>query len=130
MELKELVGMHELSGVDMNSEKIKKEWGNSFEDCQIINFILDGKTYSAIEDPEDGYRSTLREIRVSEVVVKNILAPVQVLGTMRADDEEVIDFLDTKTGKIVLAIGTEHFDGYYPYFVAEFTPENMILNAN
>ena len=54
MELQELVGLHKLSGVDMSNEKIKEEWGDSFEDCQVINFILDKKTYTAIEDPSDG----------------------------------------------------------------------------
>ena len=133
MELQELVGLHKLSGVDMSNEKIKEEWGDSFEDCQVINFILDKKTYTAIEDPSDGYRSSMREIKLSKVVIKNVFKPVQVFGIMRRDENynknDIIDFYDVKTGKIVLSVGTSNSDDYYPSFVAEFTPESMVLNA-
>lgn len=90
-------------------------------------------TYTAIEDPSDGYRSSMREIKVSKVVVKNTFKPVQVFGIMRHDNKynknDIIDFYDVKTGKIVLSVGTSDSDDYYPSFVAEFTPESMVLNA-
>lgn len=130
MELKDLVGLHKLSGVDMSNEKIKEEWGDSFEDCQVINFILDRKTYTAIEDPSDGYRSSMREIKESKVVITNKFAPVKVMGVMRQDkSDDVIDFFDVKTGKVVLSVGTEDLDDYYPGFVAFFNPENMAINT-
>lgn len=133
MELKDLVGLHKLSGVDMSNEKIKEEWGDSFEDCQVINFILDRKTYTAIEDPSDGYRSSMREIKQSKVVVKNKFTPVQVMGIMRGKgdwhENDIIDFYDVKTGKVVLSVGTSNSDDYYPSFVAEFTPESMVINT-
>ena len=133
MELKDLVGLHKLSGVDMNDDKVKAEWGDYFEDCQVINFVLDRKTYTAIEDPSDGYRSSMREVKLSKVVIKNVFKPIRVFGVMRGEQNynknDVIDFYDAKTGKIVLSVGTADIDDYYPYFVAEFTPENMILNA-
>lgn len=133
MELRDLVGPHKLSGVDMSNEHIKREWGDSFEDCQVINFTLDRKTYTAIEDPSDGYRSSMNEIKESEVVIKNKFKPVKVIGRMREDDRfevnEILDLIDEKTGKIVLSVGTSNTDDYYPSFVAEFTPENMAINA-
>ena len=132
MELKDLVGLHKLSGVDMNSEMVKREWGDDFEDCQVINFVLDRKTYTAIEDPSDGYRSSMREIKQSKVVVKNTFAPVHVMGIMRGksdyNENDVVDFYDTKNGKVILSVGTENTNDYYPCFVAEFTPENMAIN--
>ncbi len=132
MELKDLVGLHKLSGVDMNSEMVKREWGDDFEYCQVINFVLDRKTYTAIEDPNDGYRSSMREIKQSKVVVKNTFAPVQVMGIMRGksdyNENDVVDFYDTKNGKVILSVGTENTNDYYPCFVAEFTPENMAIN--
>ncbi len=132
MELKDFVGLHRLSGVDMNSEIVKQEWGESFEDCQVINFVIDRKTYTATEDPEDGYRSSMREIKQSKAVVKNIFPPVPVMGIMRgkngSEDNDIIDFYDTKSGLVVLSIGTGNTDDYYPYFVAEFSPQNMAVN--
>lgn len=130
MKLQDLVGLHKLSGVDMNGSEIKKEWGDHFEDCQVINFILDRKTYTAIEDPEDGYRSSMSEIKESKVVIKNKFPPVKVMGVMRSpESDDVIDFFDVKTGKVVLSVGTSEIDDYYPSFVAEFTPKNMAINT-
>jgi hypothetical protein len=132
MEIKDLVGIHKLSGVDMSNEKIKEEWGDGFDDCQVINFILDKKTYTVIEDPSDGYRSSMKEIKLSKVVVKNVFAPIQVYGVLWGEinynNHDGIDFYDTKTNKIVLSVGTRDVDDYYPLFVAIFIPENMSLN--
>lgn len=123
MELKDFVGEHFLTGVDFDS----------YEDCQAVNFILDGQTYTAIEDPNDGYRSNMREIKESAVLVRNIFTPCRVLGRMKDDSDyeqnDVIEFIDLSTGKIVLEVGTGNTDDYYPYWVATFTPENMAINA-
>jgi hypothetical protein len=133
MELKDFIGEHLLTGVDFETEKVKESWGDGYEDCNAVNFILDGKTYTAIEDPDDGYRSHMREIKESAAVVKNVFTPCRVLGKMKYDSDyeknEVIEFIDLSTGKKVLSIGTENTDDYYPYWVAEFTPENMAVNA-
>jgi hypothetical protein len=129
MELKDFVGLHKLSGVDMNNERTESEWGGGFEDCQVVNFILDGKVYTAIENPSDGYRSMLREIKLSDAAtrtIKNRFSPVRVIGIIR--DGEVLDLFDVHTGKAILSIGTKDENDYYPVFVAEFTPENMAIN--
>jgi len=93
--------------------------------------VLDRKTYTAIEDPTDGYRSAMKEIKESKAIVKNKFSPVKVMGIMRPNSlDELIDFYDIKTDKIVLSVGTHDYSDYYPMFVAEFTPENMIINNN
>ena len=61
MELKDLVGLHELSGVDTTTEMIET-WGENY----VVRFVLDGKTYKAIEDPEDGYRSHCKDLEVCD----------------------------------------------------------------
>jgi len=71
IELKSLLGAHELSGVDMINRQV--EYYGSMEDCNVINFVLDGKTYTAIEDYNDGYRSAMEKIYVSEERVINSL---------------------------------------------------------
>jgi hypothetical protein len=133
MELEGLVGEHVLSGVDTGNEKVKESYGEGFEDCNVINFILDGVVYTAIEDPEDGYRSCMREIAVSDKKITNIFPGQRVLGRMRGtqggEENDVLDLLDMKTGKIVLSVGTGNINDYYPYFVSEFTPENMSANG-
>lgn len=132
MELQDLIGKHILSGVDMSNKSIQT-YGESFEDCEVINFVLDGKTYTAVENPEDGYRSCMSEIKESEELVSNMFIGQEVVGKMRDDDtyetNDVLELIDINTGKTILAVGTGNTDDYYPYFVAEFTPENMSVNS-
>ena len=127
-----LLGLHELSGVDFSEQSIDT-WGGHFEDCQVMNFILDGRVLSAIEDPDDGYRSMLKEIREVDIAVSNTFAPIVVLGSLRtkgqySGEDEVVEFRDIENVKLVMEVGTEDIDDYYPGFVARFNPENMSVN--
>ncbi len=128
MELIDLVGEKMFSGIDFENEQIKT-WGDNFEDCQCVNFILDGKVYTAIEDPSDGYRSNMKEIKESSINVKNIFEPVRVLARMKEDDEygknDILQLIDLRNGKIVFEVGTDNYDDYYPCWVASFSPENF-----
>lgn len=119
----------ELTGVD-DTTISKKIYGNDFGNASVINFILDGVVYSAIEDPSDGYRSSMEEIViVDDVKVKNVFQPCQVKAHWSSDEKnEVVEFVDTTTGKTVLAIGTANTDDYYPSFVGGFQPKNMASN--
>lgn len=131
MELNELVGEHELSGVDTSTESVKEEWGDGFENCQAIRFRLDGITYMAIEDPDDGYRSSMGEIKPSGVEMKNVFPPVKVLCRMKPNDDQVnetLEIIDVVNGQTILEVGTDNMDDYYPWFVASFWPERMAVN--
>lgn len=135
MELKELCGEHLLSGVDRDTKRVKESWGDGFENCDSISFALDGVIYTAVEDPSDGYRSSMRELLVGGEPIKNTFAPVLVIGRMREDGEyhevnDVLELVDACTGKPVLCVGTGNTDDYYPYWVAEWSPENMACNSN
>lgn len=133
MKLEKLVGKHNLTGVDFG--RWQKEYsGPEYEDAQTIAFELDGTIYLAREDPSDGYRSNMEDIAVIDAPIKNKFAPCEVLAIMRSDTNgyeknEVLDCIDTTTGKVVLSVGTRNVDDYYPCWVAEFTPENMSINA-
>lgn len=135
--LQDLVGEHMLSGVDTATIS-KTTWGSGMEDCNVINFILDGVTYSAIEDPSDGYRSSMEEIRiVTDVKVKNVFEPIKVIAEYVAEDVnryrghacDILELYDASNKLKVLEVGTDNSDDYYPSFVASFSPENMSLNA-
>lgn len=132
VELKSLIGKHELSGVDFENQSIKHYEFSDLEDCQVVRFCLDGKTFMAVEDPSDGYRSCMRHCIVVEDKIKNRFSPVEVYGIMKGpdcyDQNDIIQFYDTSTNKIVLEIGTSHTDDYYPSWVAKWSPENLCLN--
>ena len=128
--LEDLIGLHKLSGVDYSTETIKT-YSDSDELANAINFVLDGITYTAIEDDNDGYRSAMQQIYVSRFKVTNKFKPVKVVGMMRpAYGCDILDLVDIQTGKIVLSVGTDHSDNYYPSFVYEWKPENLCLNQD
>lgn len=132
MELNDLVGKRVLTGVDCYNEEVQRSWGNYHG--EHISFVLDGVTYTAIEDEEDGYRSSMRDIGVSAYVVKNTIPAEEVVGRMRTEGryhgtDDVLELISTTTGKVVLEVGTENCDDYYPSFVASWSPENLSCNA-
>ena len=133
MELKDLIGLHYLTGVEMS---VIKDDG---DDCNCVKFTLDGITYCAVEDPSDGWRSYCKTLVISDASAKYSFPPLQVLCVMESGKElndeppylvDVLRCIDVITGKEVLAIGTEGFDDYYPGCVMRYTPENMAHNIN
>jgi len=107
--LDELVGTHVLSGVSQCLTAPK-----------------------GIEDPIDGYRSCMNQLiicpRKTEKII-NMFEPINVICKMRKDDSsncsEILEILDAQNGEIILSVGTEYTDTYYPCFIAEWTPENI-----
>ena len=122
-----------LSGVDITTEK-KLRYGDTYEDAEVVRFILDGKTYRAIEDPDDGYRSYLNEIEETDEKITNEFEPQKVIGKMKENSEyqnnDTILFFDAITEKVVLEVGTDNTDDYYPYCVIYWNPENLSINAD
>lgn len=120
--LESLVGEHMLDAVDMSSTTVRGE------DCNSIHFRLDGKVFTGTEDPDDGYRSSLEGIFVSDRGMSNVFEPIAVTGAMKGGNTETLQLFDKVTGKVVLEVGTDNTDDYYPWFVGAFWPENMTTN--
>lgn len=122
MELKDLVGEHQLDAVDFESEGVAPE----YEDCQVIRFRLNGVVYRVIEDPEDGYRSAMRKIEVATgATMRNRFVPVRVRAVYKTRDKhetecDILELFNASTGRLVLEVGTEDVEDYYPCFVASF----------
>lgn len=133
VELSSLVGEHMLDAVDMETESVER-YADCFEDAEVIRFRLDGVTYVGIEDPSDGYRSSLGTLHVSpDAQIKNAFPPVKVLGLMKDHGEygrknDTLQLIDVVTGKVVLEVGTDNTDDYYPWFVGMFDPTAMVSN--
>lgn len=134
MELKDLIGKGVLDAVDFGTESRERWIEGEYEDCQVCRFRLNGTVYLAVEDPEDGYRSCMQELVVdNDAKLSNVFPMVEVVGVNRTKYEyggtsDVLELIDTHTGKVVLEVGTENTDDYYPSFVASFHPENMSIN--
>jgi len=129
-----LLGEHTLDAVDYSTTQIPT-WSDGFEDAQCITFRIDGTTYMAIEDPSDGYRSSMEKLMiVHDAEMKNVFSPVRVVATHRTQGSgyssaDILQFIDIANGKMIMEIGTDNDDDYYPSFVASFNPENMAANS-
>lgn len=123
----ELAGAHLLSGVDSSS--IPDGYGDT-ADC--INFVLDDKTYSAMENPSDGYRSYLGYLVQTEALsVLNTFPPiaVRIEATAEGGYWEGLRFYDVANEALVLEIGTSSADDYYPSCVMSWNPSALAINA-
>lgn len=116
-----------LEGVDECTESVK-QWGDNFGNCSVIRFKLDGVVYVAIEDPSDGYRNYLGELKVDTKEINNAFTGVEVKGVYKESGDVILCLVDTTTNEAVLTVGTDYSDDYYPYFVANFNPAAMSVN--
>lgn len=114
MKLRDLKGIHWLSGVEAKSD--------------AILFTLDGINYLVEEDPDDGWRSYHKKIIVSKTSPKNTFPPQKVEGRMVGGEDNIIQFFNTDTNKIVLEMGTANYDDWYPCCVLRWYPENLTIN--
>lgn len=126
----DLVGIGALSGVEIG---IVSNGSDGCYERNYIDFKLNDKVYRAIEDDNDGYRSMCEKIVVlPSRKIEASFEPVVVYGIMGNGNpyskDEVINFYDIITNKIVLSIGTENADDYYPTFIMNWIPENLCLN--
>ena len=95
-------------------------------------FKLGDKTYEAVEDPDDGYRSCLGSVEIRDdgagiffpnpvdtVVVVDIDEPREDGADGAPDGWALRSIVD---GHTWLVFGTEHYDQYYPGFLFRYTP--------
>lgn len=122
-------GHHMLSGV---SNFTYKGWD---DDGDGVIIVLDDKIYSCYEDPDDGYRS-YSVIRAGvpynvEKKCTNIFPPQPVnvkfeeyTGNYNSWDCKITN----KDGDLILRVGTDEYDDYYPKAIFEYYPENLPIN--
>ena len=124
MELKDLVGTHLMTGIETGT--VKGDGWRSENDCNYVKFRLDGVTYMAVEDPEDGYRSCCRDLEIVNEECKTKLPDIYSWGTEKND---ILEFYDTTNKQMFMAVGTGNTNDYYPYFVFEYMPEVLHCNG-
>lgn len=127
MTLEDIVNMGEveLSGVSFGQEEPASKWSDT---ANTMTIVLNGKPITFVEDPDDGYRSYMGEIREGGECT-NMFPPVKCFVAWSADttgEGEIVDFTVKATGKVVLRAGTDNSDDYYPWVVQEFNPPAMV----
>lgn len=136
MELQDLVGKHVLTAVSrVETVELPPQYEYSEPyHGETFSFVLDGVTYTAREDESDGYRSSMRDIVASDTPLSNTFPPEEVVGRIRTEGEygqdDVLELVSVATGEVVLEVGTENVDDYYPAFVAGWWPERLSCNRS
>lgn len=124
VELKSLKGKHILTSVDMDTKK-----DDDGDDCDRVMFTLDDVVYAAIEDASDGYRSNLESFQIVNEFPTNVFDGVEVVcmwltdGSHGGDDCEILEIVNATTGDVILRVGVDNVDDYYPRFVCNFSAE-------
>lgn len=130
--MSKLTGYGLLSGVDLCEGKYMDFWDETYETTNAVRFKLNGVTYKAIENPDDGYRSYCEELVVSEEKIKNAFPPqkveVRIYPSIDGSMDEILQFIDFYTRKVVLEVGTDRSCSYYPFCHFKWYPENLTIN--
>ena len=116
-DLSHFIGKHILTGVDTDS----------IDGASALRFTLDGVTYLAQENPDDGYRSMLGSIQLSDKPTKNNFPPCEVICKW-VEQDSLIEFTDTTTNEAVMVLGTDWSDDYYPLSNLYFYSPAMAIN--
>lgn len=129
VELEALVGLHVLDG---RGEYVATGGGyDKNEDALVTLLRLDGVVYCFAEDPQDGYRSCLGPVTVTDVHERLVAFPPMVVNARLrtfgrsefSDGAFVLYLVNEQTGLVVMEVGTENIDDYYPSFLSHWTPE-------
>lgn len=129
MELRDLVGIHTMTGIETGTVK-RENWWSGNDNCNYVKFKLDGTTYMAVEDPDDGYRSCCRELEIVDGECRMSLPNILVECKMRDKvHDDILEFYDISNNQMFMAVGTGDTTDYYPYFMFEYTPEVLCCNA-
>lgn len=144
-----------LTGIDRGPAGIPSIYHPQSYDGEVgaaFSFCLDGHTYTAFEDPQDGYRSSLSRIAMRRgnhcstrfdpcacipVLSRHVDDPAHysnpLVDLSSLDDPGENEYADIfrlahpLTSKSVLEVGTRRADDYYPCFVGHFDPHQLTL---
>ena len=127
MKIEDIKGVHRLSGVDYG-------WGKRIIDGITIRFCIDGVTYVARENPDDGYRSYMEELEISGEPCRNTFPAEEVFCEREyessGESKDILLIKNIHTTEEILRVGTDYTDSYYPYCVMEYHPENLKCNMD
>lgn len=127
VELADLAGDHILTGIERG---YNPDPYNQYQNVECLRFTLDGITFEIEEDPDDGYRSSARNLVVSARPIASFdPVPVHCVHDAGKPNSYRNDIIEIYVGdKLLIRTGTCDVDDYYPSWVSEWNPENLPVN--
>lgn len=132
--LRDIQGEFLLSGVGfgvVHSENVFES-----DDANTMTIILDDIPFTFVEDPDDGYRSTLDRVFIGgwvDTTFPPIVVRVEYDENSQYgefDNNQLLYGFDIKLHdkKPCFIVGTDNTDDYYPMYIANWNPENLHTN--
>lgn len=108
------------------------------DDAHGIIIQLDGQSYVAYEDRDDGFRSYGRFYKTDEAPKVKIPYQSVCVSTVEEDTYDDNDWpirytilrIHNAGGGLILEVGTDHSDTYYPVAIFHYHPENLPINRS
>lgn len=120
-------GWHMLSG--FCDTTFKDDYSD--EELNALIVRIDDKNYLCYEDPDDGYRSH-SEFDVTDKECTNTFPPQRVMvmhyDRGRSGYKDCGIEVYNPDFELILRVGTDNYDDYYPMAVWEWHPENLPIN--
>lgn len=90
----------------------------------LNQFQLGRVIFEALEDENDGYRSSLSHVKVisTSAPLRQKLAEIQV-QKLKTNDNDLFQLVDTEDSHVWLEFGTNDWDDYYPCFIFNVNPK-------
>lgn len=87
-------------------------------------FKIGDLVFEAVEDPDDGYRSMLDEVRLVETPFGFFSQPLDEIEVVSVEDSVFLGYelRSTRDGHVWLRVGTDEINSYYPMFIFEYRP--------
>ena len=132
-DLKDFEGKHLFGGADIFQGTGRDHW-NEKEENTFCRFCIDGVFYETYGDPDDGYRGYLESIKRTfdyGPTLLNHFVPVDIVYVSEKAEYgfhvqcDLIKIINVENDKIILELGTEEIDSYYPEYIIDYCPENL-----
>mgnify|MGYP006288145975 CR=1 FL=1 len=123
------------TGIGFNKLPNQEEY-KDYDYCNSITIVLDDIPFTFVEDPQDGYRSSLDRVIIGGQVDTTFdPIPLKLKAVDRLYDKEVemligydLNWDYESDDNICLEIGTDWVDDYYPSYTSVWRPEKLYIN--
>jgi hypothetical protein len=133
-----LVGLHTLDArAEFNFPKPELSYWDS--DPAVAAYRIDGEWFAFIEDPSDGYRSTMGGVaklpaaaipRINSAAFAPILLEFRWFDGARVNSyglDRLLYATSENSDGCVLVVGTRNYDDYYPTFLHSWAPDGSLI---
>lgn len=104
----------------INFDKLLGEEASLYYCNDSYTFQLGTVKFEVVEDEQDGYRSSLKDVFIVDRSAKRTELLANIVIRNSSEIDEGYDLVDTEDDHVWITFGTDHADDYYPCFIFRF----------